>query len=87
MEEVQFDRFGRIRYSLQSSFRMKKWRTMLLTRSASEDPDLSKFLNDIRDEPKNYGGLFLWDTKIWLCFLFVDCEWNVTLSFLTNSKC
>lgn len=43
MEEVQFDRFTRIRYSLQSSFRLKKLRTMLLMRSASEDPTMSKF--------------------------------------------
>lgn len=45
VEEMQFDRFGGgsgARWSLQSSFRVKKLRMLL--RSASEDPSLSRLI-------------------------------------------
>lgn len=38
----EFDRCDKVRWSVQSSFRVKKWRMLL--RSASEDPALSRFL-------------------------------------------
>lgn len=41
-EPEGFERCDKLRWSVQSSFRVKRWRMLL--RSASEDPTMSRFM-------------------------------------------